>query len=715
MIENNPIRPTTSPSGISTPQSTPPTPPPLPPVSEPSQAKGFKPSTKEGLNPEKDQQRILSLTEEVSARALATQEKRLPALQNLDKQLDTKRQNLISESTQHNKHELAKTVLVAHPQRQINDFKAGSLVAQYQDQLKPLNLSDMVSSRFGDVEKSLRGKLLGKSTKNTAFEKAQNMAKGSVMGSQFKSEFLLKLATMGESQLKDEIAKGIGASRSERYGNDSGYAQLSERKQKLVDAIFNGYQEGLRAVRPELTLHMARQMSESLQSQIQAAEPNSKLVFDLSLKSQTDFAKEVATGLGLLKEGENLDSLTPKHRQMVDSMARELATVTRASLPNKASQTSVQIGDNLEAPTTITLNGKTYGTPEFLGKGGLGAVMKYTNLSDPNDKVVIKSLLDPNQREEMVKEAQSHRFAMGEDLKGHPNVVGLRGMVSGANDSLYMVMDLAGGGDIKGISSSLDFASTSDLLPEKAKLVMVQHLFSQVVNGMDYVQSQNMLHLDIKDENFLLDDSGRVQVADFGSAQRSSTLDPNTSRVATTYKPMEWETKNTLTQKTDTYQIGRMLYVMLGGKSGVGLVSPGTERQQELTKRGLDPESFVQKSAPYELMTAMLDHDPNQRPSLEGVKSHSFLQDYDPDNDKNKALVTAMMDYHKNVGSKLKSLNSKLGKLDTEHKNINTTIERKQQILLEQQDLQGQILRLKNSQQTKQYEKALQTAAKNLN
>lgn len=77
---------------------------------------------------------------------------------------------------------------------------------------------------------------------------------------------------------------------------------------------------------------------------------------------------------------------------------------------------------------------------------------------------------------------------------------------------IYMLMDYVAGGDF---FSHLRAARRFP--PETAK-----HYIACIVLALDYVHSKNVIYRDLKPENLLLDEKGRIKITDFGLAKRTA-------------------------------------------------------------------------------------------------------------------------------------------------------------------------------------------------
>ncbi len=163
------------------------------------------------------------------------------------------------------------------------------------------------------------------------------------------------------------------------------------------------------------------------------------------------------------------------------------------------------------------------------------------------------------------------------------------------NGTAYYVMDYIDG-------CSLDvYIQQNGPLTESAALDYI----GQACDALKYVHDKNILHLDIKPGNLMLDKEGKIRLIDFGTSKQydecdgenTSTLLGNTPGYA---PPEQSNTKvSTFTPATDVYSLGATLYKLLTG------VTPPTANERSSGEE-LEPlPETVSSSTSEAIMKAM--------------------------------------------------------------------------------------------------------------
>ena len=157
----------------------------------------------------------------------------------------------------------------------------------------------------------------------------------------------------------------------------------------------------------------------------------------------------------------------------------------------------------------------------------------------------------------------------------HPNVVKLRGVVSGAGSSAYLVLDYA-------------HATLKTLLRECAlDSARVKCVLEQLLRGLEYMHRHGVIHRDVKPCNILVDcRTGRVQLADFGMAKSTATCATNLARMTNLVVTLWYRAPEILLgsrsygAEIDMWAAGCVFAELLGG----GVLFPGSDEVDQLVR-----------------------------------------------------------------------------------------------------------------------------------
>ncbi|KAL0478522.1 hypothetical protein AKO1_004395 [Acrasis kona] len=186
--------------------------------------------------------------------------------------------------------------------------------------------------------------------------------------------------------------------------------------------------------------------------------------------------------------------------------------------------TSQQV--NMSPTTTNTLPTTTNTTiindnPTFmwqpgreLGRGAYGVVYEAMNVETGKFMAVKKIQIKSKQRDKLIQETMQEIKVM-KQLK-HENIVQYLG-VDRDQDTLYIFLELVAGGSIASLLGVFKMFHES----------VVRLYIRQILMGLSYLHSHQIVHRDIKAANILVNHNGVVKLADFG---HSKVLNPNESQ-----------------------------------------------------------------------------------------------------------------------------------------------------------------------------------------
>ncbi len=174
----------------------------------------------------------------------------------------------------------------------------------------------------------------------------------------------------------------------------------------------------------------------------------------------------------------------------------------------------------------------------------------------------------------------------------HPHIVGVHDFGE-AGEHFYLLMEFVDGANLRQLlqAGPLDPRLALQIIP-------------QVCEALQYAHDEGVIHRDVKPENILVDQRGRVKMADFGLAKlvgpsRASFTLTGTHQVMGTLDYMAPEQRNhpqEVDQRADIYSLGVVFYEMLTGKLPLGRFSPPSdaagvdERLDEIVHRALERE-----------------------------------------------------------------------------------------------------------------------------
>ncbi len=268
-----------------------------------------------------------------------------------------------------------------------------------------------------------------------------------------------------------------------------------------------------------------------------------------------------------------------------------------------------QVSDRLVG----TLVDNRYAVRCKLARGGMSTVYLATDLRLERD--VALKVLHPH-----LATDESFLDRLGREAKAaaklsHPHVVGV--LDQGYDGvTAYLVMEYIKGHTLR------DVIRSKGALPPRLALALID----PVVEGLGEAHAAGLIHRDVKPENVLIADDGRIKIGDFGLARAVTTSTSTGALIGTVgYLSPELVLGKTADARSDIYSVGIMLYEMLTGQQPYDGEVPIQVAYKHVNETVGPPSALVPGLAAEmdELVQWCTANDPENRP----VDGHALLQE----------------------------------------------------------------------------------------
>jgi eukaryotic-like serine/threonine-protein kinase len=267
-----------------------------------------------------------------------------------------------------------------------------------------------------------------------------------------------------------------------------------------------------------------------------------------------------------------------------------------------------------------TIIDSRYRVLEKIGAGGMADVYcaEDTHLGR---KVAVKLLHSRFAQDQEFVERFRREASSAAGLQ-HPNVVGVydRGEF---DDTYYIAMEYCEGESLKQM-----VVREAPLDPARAIAIT-----KQILVASRFAHRRNVIHRDLKPHNVILDDEENVKVTDFGIARAGASDITEVGAIMGTaqYLSPEQAQGQPVTEESDLYSVGVVLFELLTGRAPFGGDSPVAVALQHVNQPAPSPREF-EPSVPPELEAVVLKalaKDPSDRyrdadsfiKALEGVEA----------------------------------------------------------------------------------------------
>lgn len=231
------------------------------------------------------------------------------------------------------------------------------------------------------------------------------------------------------------------------------------------------------------------------------------------------------------------------------------------------------MNDDALSPGTSLQNG-AFVLAEQIGRGGSGFTYRARDVALQRD-VAIKEFFPPGSARDGVRvrssdiEYSKSRADFLEEARNlarfaHPNIVHVFGVWE-ENGTAYLVMELLRGTSLR------ELVETRGALPQDEAL----NLLAPVCDAVETVHRAGLLHGDIKPDNVVMGDDGRVVLLDFGltrpapsGSYHTTLLVPQSAQGTAGYAPLEQYSRVARTGIwSDVYALAATLWHLLSGEA----------------------------------------------------------------------------------------------------------------------------------------------------
>lgn len=284
---------------------------------------------------------------------------------------------------------------------------------------------------------------------------------------------------------------------------------------------------------------------------------------------------------------------------------------------------SVRSRDHNGASTLIEdrRGGHTYTKGRLLGKGGFAKCYELTDVQTQRlyaGKIVEKKTLVKYRAKEKLKtEIKIHNALF------HDHIVGFHRFFEDS-DCVYILLEVCTS------QTMMELHKRRRTLTEPE----TRYYLKQIIDGTKYMHGRKVIHRDLKLGNLFLDKDLNVKIGDFGLA---TTVEYEGERKKTLCGTPNYIAPEILDRKcgghsyeVDVWSIGCILYTLLVGRPPFETSNIDSTYRKIKTNDYHIPSSANISKAAQDLIRWSLAAKPSNRPSLDEMLAHSFLNDYTP-------------------------------------------------------------------------------------
>ncbi|KAH8090946.1 kinase-like protein [Filobasidium floriforme] len=335
----------------------------------------------------------------------------------------------------------------------------------------------------------------------------------------------------------------------------------------------------------------------------------------------------------------HLSKIAPAVKQQGSSLERKRSSSMWGHKVVEVTPAGIEQGKLPPAPIEETVSDDgpvtmTWVKGDLIGKGTYGRVYLALNATT-GDMIAVKQVEMPrtdtereDARQTGMIEALKSEIALLKDLD-HPQVVAYLGWEE-SPEFLSIFLEYVPGGSVASVYRR----------HKKFEEQVIKSFTMQILDGLAYLHSLNILHRDLKADNILVDHNGTCKISDFGISKR--TNDAYDSIISTNLKgSVFWMAPEVVhsvkgqgySAKVDIWSLGCVVLEMWAGRRPWGDMEALAAMFQLANTRAAPPvpdDVTLSPVADDFLNKKCFAPSPRDRPVAEELLRHPFITDRDP-------------------------------------------------------------------------------------
>uniref|UniRef100_A0A7N9B0N3 Serine/threonine-protein kinase PLK n=1 Tax=Mastacembelus armatus TaxID=205130 RepID=A0A7N9B0N3_9TELE len=285
----------------------------------------------------------------------------------------------------------------------------------------------------------------------------------------------------------------------------------------------------------------------------------------------------------------------------------------QSSAPVKTSRNKPeQTRPELAQVVTDSKTGRSYSKGKLLGKGGFARCYEMTDLSNNKMyavKVIPQSRVSkPHQRDKIMNEIELHKTL------SHKHVVKFSHHFED-QENIYIFLELCSRKSLAHIWKARHTLTE----PE------VRYYLRQIISGLKYLHSKNILHRDLKLGNFFVNENMELRLGDFGLAAKLETAEQRKKTICGTPNYLAPEVLNRQGHGTesDVWSLGCVMYTLMCGNPPFETLDL-KETYKCIKEVRYNLPSTLSPAA-QKLISGILQKNPSDRLTLDQILNHEFF------------------------------------------------------------------------------------------